>query len=170
MPHLKPRANILLSIGETEFRGESQLFLLLKDEENSRYILGSILYHNAPYQAIPGPTLQSTAAQKLNHLIEYIVDDCSINTASFDDLFYNSVDDESEEEIEDGKSIISKWIEVGNGVETNKNLGPERISVSGTRGTIMVSLSDYKIQIFDGEDDGEDSDEDEDEDEMELED
>ena len=102
--------------------------------------------------------------------IEYIVDDCSINTASFDDLFNNSVDDESEEEIEDGKSIISKWIEVGNGVETNKNLGPERISVSGTRGTIMVSLSDYKIQIFDGEDDGEDSDEDEDEDEMELED
>ena len=34
----------------------------------------------------------------------------------------------------------------------------------------MISLSDYKIQIFDGEDDGEDSDEDEDEDEMELED
>ena len=95
--------------------------MLLKDEENSRYILGSILYQNAPYQAIPGPTLQSTAAQKLNHLTEYIVDDCSINTANFDDLFNNSVDDESEDESEDGKSIISKWIEVGQGVETNKN-------------------------------------------------
>ena len=80
------------------------------------------------------------------------------------------MDDESEDESEDGKSIISKWIEVGQGVEANEKLSPKRISVSGTRGTIIISLSDYKIQIFDGEDDGEDSDEDEDEDEMELED
>lgn len=144
--------------------------MLLKDEENSRYILGSILYYNAPYQAIPGPTLQSHAAQKMNHLIEYILNDCSIQTANFDDLLSNSVDNESEEEMEDDKSIISKWIEVGQGVETHGNSASESISLSGTRGTIMISLSENKIQIFDGEDDGEDSDEDEDEDEMELDD
>ena len=150
--------------GDAEFHGESQLLLLVKDELSKRYMIGSILYNNLTYSTIAGPTLQSNIAVKLNHLMEYIVKDCNIHTNNFNDIIGSMEDDEEEEE--EDNTIINKWMEVGLSSDDSGN--SEKLSVSGTRGTVMVSIHDYKIQVYDAEDSDEEDDEEEEEDEDEM--
>ena len=95
----------------------------MKDGQNDRYVLCSILYNNLIYKTVPGPTLQSSVTARLNNLMEYIMKDCNINTTSFDDLISTAVDAEEgemeEDDDDDESSVICKWMEVGLSNEGN---------------------------------------------------